>query len=387
MTHPENLAIYIHWPFCKSKCPYCDFNSHVVENIDENRWLNAYLKEIDSFSDNISGRRISSIFFGGGTASLMPPFIAEALINKLAKYAPFANDIEITLEGNPTSVEAAKYKDFHEAGINRVSLGVQALNDDDLKFLGREHSAKEALEAVQLAAYIFDNYSFDLIYARPNQTEFDWKKELKEALKCAGGHLSLYQLAIEKGTPFYADYNRGKFKMPNNELSARLYEITSEITSDAGILQYEVSNYAKKSLESKHNMTYWEYGDYLGFGAGAHSRIKINGQKNAITMLHKPEKWLSSIYDKGSAIQSFDSLSPKCAAEEALMMGLRINKGINWDVFERETGFVVDREKFINDTKFLQNEGLVKVSCNSVKASSEGLALLNSLLSKLVDYL
>lgn len=378
------LAIYIHWPFCKSKCPYCDFNSHVSNSIDEKQWLEAYFTEMDYFSGHIEGKKISSIFFGGGTPSLMPPFIVEGIINKLAENARFNDDIEITLEGNPTSVEAAKYRDFHSAGVNRVSLGVQALNATDLKFLGREHSETEALKAIDIARDIFSNYSFDLIYARPTQTVSDWEKELVRAISHAGNHLSLYQLTIEKGTAFYADYRDGKFVMPDEELAAELYELTYDITADAGLDLYEISNYAKSGFDSKHNMTYWEYGDYLGFGPGAHSRIKTDGRKASMTMIHKPENWLKSIGDNGHAIQQRDILPQQEIFEEALMMGLRTKKGIGWDKFKYETSCDL-REKLPQPAlNGLVANNLIEIDNIGIRATRNGFLLLDSLLSKLV---
>ncbi|MDA0782585.1 MAG: radical SAM family heme chaperone HemW [Rickettsiales bacterium] len=368
----NNLAIYVHWPFCKSKCPYCDFNSHVASKIDFNLWHKAYIKEIEHFKDYISGKNITSIFFGGGTPTLMPPFIADAIISKFSKIAKFDSNIEITLEGNPTSVELKKFNDFKTAGINRVSLGVQSLNNDNLKFLGREHSSSEALKAVE-KAQIFDNYSFDLIYALPEQTLSQWEKELTEALTYAKGHLSLYQLTIEKGTKFYSDYRSGKFKMPENDLSADFYNLTGSIMEKNGLPAYEVSNYAKSGYESRHNMTYWRYGDYLGIGAGAHSRISLKG-KTAIMMIHSPDSWLKSVQEKGNGIQTHELLSEDEINYETIMMGLRTKEGIKKDIITNNKQLAL-----------LINENLLEEKKGNIIATQSGFLVLNSLINSLVD--
>ena len=369
----NDLAIYVHWPFCKSKCPYCDFNSHVVQKIDSDQWLNAYIKEIEYFSEHIRDKNITSIFFGGGTPSLMPPFITEAIINKIDRISHLDSNIEITLEGNPTSVELKKFQDFKIAGINRVSLGVQSLNDNNLKFLGREHNSKEALAAVE-KAQIFDNYSFDLIYALPKQTLNQWEEELLEALKHAKGHLSLYQLTIEKGTRFYSDHKSGKFTMPENDLAADFYNLTDNITKQEGIAAYEVSNYAKEGFESKHNMTYWRYGDYLGIGAGAHSRITLDGKKTAIMMIHSPNNWLESASQKTSGIQSQTILTQEEIEQETIMMGLRTKEG-------------VDSKKITNPQilNMLLKENLLEINEENIKATKKGFLVLNSIIDALLN--
>ncbi len=276
----EKLSFYIHYPFCKSKCPYCDFNSHISSNIDLGAFLKAYFNEIEFFAKNAKNRQISTIFFGGGTPSLMPTYFVDEILRKISKHFQIENHCEITLEANPTSFESAKFQEFKKAGINRLSIGIQALNDEDLKFLGREHSSKEAMQTIENARKIFDNFSFDLIYARPKQNLQNWQKELELALSFDTKHLSLYQLTIEKGTPFFKDFRDKKFEMPSENLSAEFYETTNEIMAQNGFLHYEISNYCKKNFECKHNLIYWRGLDYAGVGAGAHSRIYFDDKKN-----------------------------------------------------------------------------------------------------------
>jgi putative oxygen-independent coproporphyrinogen III oxidase len=366
----NTLAIYIHWPFCKSKCPYCDFNSHVVQQIDYEKWEQAYIKEIEHFADYISNKTITSIFFGGGTPSLMPPFITDRIISKLNQLANFDKNIEITLEANPTSVELKKFYDFKSAGINRVSIGIQSLDKQNLKFLGREHSASEALEAIE-KAQIFNNFSFDLIYALPEQTLEEWENELSKALTYANGHLSLYQLTIEKGTKFYSDFKSGKFVMPENDLAADFYNLTDSIMENYGLPSYEVSNYAKSGFESKHNMTYWQYGDYLGIGAGAHSRITLDN-KTAIMMTHAPEKWVNSVFENGNGIQTKQSLTKEDIIFEKIMMGMRTKKGIKLGLIENQKA-----------TRNLIEQNLLEEKEGYIKATKQGFLVLNSIINKI----
>src|SRR5579863_145353 len=279
MAGESELALYIHWPFCTSKCPYCDFNSHVRERIDEARWRNALLRELDRAAETLAGRRVASVFFGGGTPSLMAPQTAAALIERIATHWGLDDRTEITLEANPTSVEASRFAELRAAGVNRVSLGVQALDDGALKFLGRGHNAGEARGAVALAARLFPRFSFDLIYARPGQTLAAWRDELSAALAMAGNHLSLYQLTIEAGTAFATAYARGDFRLPDEETQAALYEVTQEALAAAGLPAYEISNHARPGEECRHNLVYWRYQDYLGIGPGAHGRLTPNLNK------------------------------------------------------------------------------------------------------------
>lgn len=379
----KNIAIYIHWPFCKSKCPYCDFNSHVSNAINPKQWHDSYLREIDYFDGYLKNKQITSIFFGGGTPTLMPPIIAESIINKFARNYSLAKDAEITLEGNPTSVEADKLRDFKEAGVNRVSLGVQSLNGDDLKFLGREHSKSEALRAVEQAAAIFDNYSFDLIYCRPDQTISNWEKELNEAMQFVGKHLSLYQLTIEKGTPFYSAYNKGAFEIPDNDLAAEFYEFTNGYMQNENMPAYEVSNYAVQGFESKHNMTYWRYGDYLGIGPGAHSRITQGGEKISQMMIHNPDGWLKSVDENSHGIQTKLQLSSQEVIEEIVMMGMRIKEGISKDDFKAITSKNID--EVLQNIQMLEHEGLVANTKSHLKITDKGIMLVNSVAAKLLE--
>jgi len=313
----------------------------------------------------------------------MPPVIAESIILQISKISNLVEDAEITLEGNPTSVEAGKFKSFKSAGINRVSLGVQALNDDDLKFLGREHSALEALKAVETAASVFENYTFDLIYARPNQSLENWESELRRALKYISGHMSLYQLTIEKGTPFYSAYNKGKFNMPDSDFSADFYELTSDIMESQNMPAYEVSNHAVAGKESRHNMTYWRYGDYLGIGPGAHSRISLNNNKYAGMMIHHPENWLDSVDKKGQGIQQKTKLSNDEIAEEMIMMGMRIKEGVSVKMLEKIAGRN-KCEKILHNAKRLSEIGLLQSPESKIAPTKKGLMLSNYLVSQLL---
>jgi putative oxygen-independent coproporphyrinogen III oxidase len=324
----ELFGIYIHWPFCKSKCPYCDFNSHVAESIDHDAWADAYEKEIAHFASLTPDKIVTSIFFGGGTPSLMRPQVVGRVIEAVRKNWRCANDVEITLEANPTSVEMQKFKDFRAAGINRVSLGVQSLRDEGLKFLGREHSAADALKAVGIARDVFDRYSFDLIYARPNQTPQAWEKELSEALQYIDGHSSLYQLTIEDGTAFKTMFERGDFSIPDEEQGASLFEITQNIMEAHGLPAYEVSNHAKSGQECLHNLTYWRYGDYVGVGPGAHGRITVGEKKKATRTHRATDIWLKQVWEGGHGAHPFENISKEQELQERMMMGLRLAEGV-----------------------------------------------------------
>ena len=327
--NPEQpLALYIHWPFCLSKCPYCDFNSHVRENIDEAHWRAALLTELDSTAREMPGRTITSIFFGGGTPSLMNPATVAALLDRTAKHWKLAPDAEITLEANPTSVEQTRLADIRAAGVNRVSLGVQALNDQALKFLGRGHSAAEALAAVDTAARLFDRFSFDLIYGRPEQTVDCWSAELRRALTWSADHISVYQLTLEAGTPFHALWRQGRLTPLEEDAAAALYEVTQEILEAAGMPAYEVSNHAMPGGESRHNLTYWRYGDYAGIGPGAHGRLTLDGRRIGTQRVRSPDAWLRQIDETGDGMESREPLDPGAQLDEAMLMGLRLAEGI-----------------------------------------------------------
>ncbi len=330
----EPLALYIHWPFCVSKCPYCDFNSHVREAVDQADWREALLADLAHEAQLLPGRRLTSIFFGGGTPSLMEPATVAALIDAAREHWPATDDLEITLEANPNSVEAARFADLAAAGVNRLSLGVQSFDDERLAFLGRAHSAREGLEALIIAQKQFERVSFDLIYALPGDTEAAWAATLERALALGTGHLSLYQLTVEPGTRFAALAEAGKLETLDSDAAAALYELTADLTAGAGVAGYEISNHARPGEESRHNLTYWRYGDYAGVGPGAHGRRL--GQR--IVRHRKPENFLSSLRRNGHGIAEQEPLSATEAADEALVMGLRLAEGIEPDVIARRFG-------------------------------------------------
>ena len=378
------FGIYIHWPFCLSKCPYCDFNSHVHDSIDHDRWLTSYLKEIDHAASLTPGRIVETVFFGGGTPSLMKPETVAAIIEKIRKTWPQGNDVEITLEANPTSVEAEKFKAFKEAGVNRVSLGIQSLRADDLKFLGRTHDIHQARQAIELAATTFDRFSFDLIYARPNQTAQMWQEELNEALDLPVGHLSLYQLTIEQGTPFYVQYQRGEFRIPDQELAANLYDITQDTLEARGLPAYEVSNHAKEGEASRQNLIYWRYGDYAGIGPGAHGRLTLPSGKIATRAHRAPDIWLQQVAEQGHGWHTPEPINLTQRTLEALMMGLRLHEGVpfarlreeyNGDPFE-----VIDQKKL----QTMIDEGLMMDDKETLRTTPQGLKKLNGVLNYLL---
>jgi putative oxygen-independent coproporphyrinogen III oxidase len=372
------LALYIHWPFCVSKCPYCDFNSHVREGVDAQAWRQALLAELDHMAAWMPGETLTSIFFGGGTPSLMPPATAGALIERAGELFTWADDIEITLEANPTTVEAQRFRDFRTAGINRLSLGVQSLREDQLKFLGRAHGVKEALNAVELAASTFDRYSFDLIYARPNQTAAEWELELNEALRYADGHLSLYQLTIEPNTAFHHAYHhKGAFTLPQEELAADLFQLTQDVMAAAGLPAYEISNHAKPGQASRHNLAYWQGLSYLGVGPGAHGRVLQDGTWYATHTLKSPERWLERAQSDGHGIEEKLALSPQERAEERLMMGLRLTEGVALD--EALHSVVNDRA-----LTRMQELGLVAHNTDRITATPQGMLVLNQVIAELL---
>ena len=381
----NSISVYVHWPFCLAKCPYCDFNSHVRETVDEGKMAAAMTAEIDYYAGLVGARSVKSIFFGGGTPSLMSATTVDTVINRLSKRFSIDNDIEITLEANPTSVEAGKFDDFSKAGVNRVSLGIQALNTKDLIALGREHSLKEAFEAIELSQKYFKRSNFDLIYARMGQSVSDWQKELHQALKIANGHLSLYQLTIEPGTPFYGQLHSGKIIIPNEDTSAEMYDLTNQICESAGYEIYEISNYAMVGQQSKHNLTYWKYLDYIGIGAGAHGRITLAGQTYATMQYKKPETWLKAVQMNGHATKVKENLSQKAMAEEMIMMGLRLTNGIAYTDFKNRLG--TDIEKFIamDSLVSLKSQGFVSVkNQDRLRLTEKGRPLLNQILGQIL---
>lgn len=378
------FGIYVHWPFCKKKCPYCDFNSHVSDNIDHDLWAHSYLKELDYISEKTKGGRITSIFFGGGTPSLMAPSTVQKIIDHIQKKWSIANDIEITLEANPTSIEANKFEAFKAAGVNRVSIGVQSLRDNDLKFLGREHSAEEAIKALKLANKIFDRVSYDLIYARPEQTITEWEQELNEALNYTTGHLSLYQLTIEQGTPFYTQHARGDFRIPEADQAGDFYEITQEILGAANMPAYEVSNHAIAGQESMHNLAYWQYADYIGVGPGAHGRLTINRKKFATRTHRAPEVWLDKVSKNNHGYHDFECINSDQTFTEMMMMGMRLSEGIPFTRIEKITRKNLQEVLRMDKIESLENEGYLKQTRTHLKPTQEGMQRLNSLLSFLL---
>jgi putative oxygen-independent coproporphyrinogen III oxidase len=380
----SDLALYIHWPFCKSKCPYCDFNSHVRDGIDEERWRRALITELDHEAAAAPGRRVTSIFFGGGTPSLMAPSTVAALLDGAASRWTLADDVEVTLEANPTSVEAARFAALRQAGVNRVSLGVQALEDQALRFLGRGHSAGEAIAAIGLARQHFPRYSFDLIYARPGQALREWTEELTRAIALAGDHLSVYQLTIEAGTAFATAALRGDWQLPDDAIGGDLFEATQEILGAAGLPAYEISNHARPGAECRHNLAYWRYADYVGIGPGAHGRMTEGAQKLATRRFRAPETWLAAVEQKGHGIQESVPLSPEERREEMLMMGLRLTQGIGRAAFRRETGEdfaeAIDRARLAD----LVDGGFLTLDPDALTATAAGRQRLNAVLTRLI---
>jgi oxygen-independent coproporphyrinogen-3 oxidase len=379
------LAVYIHWPFCKFKCPYCDFNSHVREKINHSDWQQAYLEELRYYRELTGPRLIKSVFFGGGTPSLMEAATVAAVIEEVDRLWGLPAHTEVTLEANPTSVEAEKLHGFKVAGVNRVSLGVQALRDEALKKLGRQHSAAEAVAAVKIAAGIFDRYTFDLIYARPDQSLAEWKQELGEALDYAAGHMSLYQLTIEEGTAYHTLHQRGELKIPDPDAAADMYELTQEMTARRGLPAYEISNHARPGQESQHNLVYWRYGDYAGIGPGAHGRLTIDGEKRA-TRAHKvPELWMQRVRGQRHGSHPFEVIDSFKRGQEMLMMGLRLREGVSLDDFSKETQ--TSLSQFL-DMQLLQNladEGLMELTEQHIRATAAGRQRLNAVLAHLVS--
>lgn len=366
------MALYVHWPFCKAKCPYCDFNSHVREGVNDAQWKEALLAEMRHVAVLTGPRLITSVFFGGGTPSLMAADTVAAVLNEAERLWGLDESCEITLEANPTSVEAGKFRDFRAAGINRVSIGVQSLRGTDLKALGRMHSVGEAKEAVKLAARIFERYSFDLIYARSGQTSEAWAEELAEAILMAGDHMSVYQLTIEPGTQFHTLYHSKRLQIPDEDTSTNLYEITQNMLNDAGMPAYEVSNHARPGQESRHNLTYWRYGEYAGIGPGAHGRLVLNGQVQATRTHRAPEEWLARVERDGHGYHVFEAIDARAQFDERLMMGLRLREGVAMDGLNQ--GWL-NLEKIA----MLKTEGLLEKSDSHLTPTPAGRMVLTSL--------
>lgn len=377
------FGVYVHWPFCASKCPYCDFNSHVRHNgVDQVMFVEAYVKEIAHMASLSPNREVTSIFFGGGTPSLMEPKTLETILNAISKNWSVSKSCEISMEANPSSVEAERFKAYRTAGVNRVSLGVQSLEDAQLKFLGRLHTASEAVKAIEIARNTFDRISFDLIYARPEQTPEAWEAELKSALELSADHLSLYQLTIEQGTAFYDLYERGKLSTLPENPSAELYELTQDITNDAGFETYEISNHAKPGAECQHNLVYWRGQDYVGIGPGAHGRLSVNEGRLATETIKNPEEWWQQVMVKEHGMVERFALLPAEHADELLLMGLRLAEGFDPSRYEALTNQSFEPEKI----SFLENLGMIKtLGDGRIRATPKGFLLLDAVVADMAS--
>ena len=375
------FGVYVHWPFCASKCPYCDFNSHVHRGpFDEQAYVAAYEREIAHAAQLTPGRVVQSVFFGGGTPSLMSPWATGKIIDAIARHWTIERQAEITLEANPTSVEVDRFKGFRTAGVNRVSLGVQSLREKPLAELGRRHTVDEAVAAVRIAQSVFERSSFDLIYARPHQTLEDWEDELKEALWMARGHISLYQLTIEQGTRYFDLHQAGKLAMPDEDLSADFYELTQELTAAAGLPAYEISNHARPGQESRHNMLYWRYGEYAGIGPGAHGRLMINNQRHATAAEKMPFDWQKKVNAQGHGMVVDDVLTWEEQGDEFLVMGLRLKEGISPSRFTAISGRKINQRQ-IDD---LKGYGFVETLPNgNIRVTDRGWPVLDAVVADL----
>lgn len=381
MNHDPGFGIYIHWPFCAAKCPYCDFNSHVRHQpVDQQRFATAFAREMETMRARTGPRTVTSIFLGGGTPSLMEPATVGAVLDSVARNWTVPSGIEVTLEANPSSVEAQRFAGYRDAGVNRVSLGVQALNDADLRFLGRLHSVEQALGAIRLARETFPRLSFDLIYARPHQSLEAWEAELDAAIGHAADHLSLYQLTIEEGTRFHTLHKAGKFVMPDPDHAADLYQLTQEVTAARGLPAYEISNHARPGAESRHNLVYWRYGEYVGIGPGAHGRF-IEGGRRIVTFTERsPEAWAELVEGKGHGIVGGEVLTRSEEADEFLLMGLRLTEGIDLARYEELAGRPLSARRIA----ILQDESLVAPVGNSrLRATSAGMIVLDAVVADL----
>ncbi len=375
------FGVYVHWPFCAAKCPYCDFNSHVRHQpVDQERFARAFETELATMRERTGPREVTSIFLGGGTPSLMKPETVGAVLDAVARNWTVPGGIEVTLEANPSSVEAERFLGYRAAGVNRVSLGVQALNDRDLRFLGRLHNVEEALVAIDLARKTFPRLSFDLIYARPGQTPDAWEAELEKAIGYAADHLSLYQLTIEEGTRFHSLHAAGKFEIPGGDEAAELYAVTQEVTAARGLPAYEISNHAKPGAESRHNLTYWRYGEYIGVGPGAHGRFLENGRRVVTVAEKMPETWANLVEAKGHGVTGGEILTRSEEADEFLLMGLRLAEGIDLARYEQLSGKGFSPARL----SVLQEEGLVAPIGNSrLRATPSGMIVLDAVVADL----
>lgn len=374
------FGIYVHWPFCQSKCPYCDFNSHVVASVDQSRWAAALLRELEHMRERTGPRRVRSIFFGGGTPSLMEVATVETVLQRIHALWTVDEDLEVTLEANPTSVEAGRFRGYAAAGVNRLSLGVQSLDDAQLKFLGRRHTADEALRAIALARETFPRLSFDLIYARPGQTREAWSRELRAALAHAADHLSLYQLTIEPDTAFARLHEKGAFALPDDDDAAALYDLTGEICAEAGLSAYEVSNYARPGAECRHNLVYWRYGDYAGVGPGAHGRIATAEAHLATRTWRAPGQWIEAVERLGHGLEAVEEISPAEQGDELMLMGLRLEEGVSLSRYVRLTGLALAETRLEN----LDADGLLRRDGDRIRATPQGRLVLDALLARLL---
>jgi oxygen-independent coproporphyrinogen-3 oxidase len=380
---PEPLAVYIHWPFCRSKCPYCDFNSHVRDNVDAARWMRALLMDLGQQAALAPGREVGSVFFGGGTPSLMPPEMVAALLERVRTCWAVTPDLEVTLEANPNSAEAARFRALAAAGVNRMSLGVQALDPAALRFLGRHHGRDEAIAAIERAGNTFPRLSFDLIYARPGQGVAAWRRELDEALALAGEHLSLYQLTIEPGTAFATLARLGELSLPEEETAAALFEMTQDRLAAAGLPAYEISNHARPGAECRHNLAYWRYQDYVGIGPGAHGRLSRRGRKFATRQRRLPESWLAAVEGTGTGIEDTALIDRQSALEEMLMMGLRLVEGVPRARLELASGRKAET-LFGRTLAPLIEGGFLTLDTKRLAATTVGRQRLNAVLAALL---
>jgi len=375
------FGLYIHWPFCEAKCPYCDFNSHVSRTIDQRAWRDAYLAELERGAAETQGRVLNAVFFGGGTPSLMDPDVAADVIAAIRRLWPTANDLEITLEANPGSVEADRFAAFRQAGVNRISMGIQALNDADLKRLGRIHTVAEGLAAFDIARNTFERVSFDLIYGRQNQSLPDWQTELKQALSLAIDHMSLYQLTIEQGTAFGDRYAVGKLRgLPSDDLGADMYAATQDICGEMGMPSYEVSNHARDGAQSRHNLIYWRYGDYLGIGPGAHGRLTQSGNRFATECYSNPKRWLDAA-TSGATEKPRELLTTEDQGSEFLMMGLRLKEGVDLRRYEALSGAPLSTKKITQ----MQDIGMISRDKDQLYVTDQGFMVLNAILAELLS--
>jgi putative oxygen-independent coproporphyrinogen III oxidase len=380
-TLSDAFGVYVHWPFCLSKCPYCDFNSHVRHApVDQDRFARAFAREIETMAAWVPGRKITSIFLGGGTPSLMLPQTVGAVLDAIGKHWRVAPDVEVTLEANPTSVEATRFRGYRSAGVNRVSLGVQALDDASLKVLGRLHSAREALDAVGIARTVFDRASFDLIYARPDQTPQMWAEELKQAISEAAEHLSLYQLTVEPDTPFFSLHAAGKLNTPDEATARALYDVTQEVCAQHGLPAYEISNHARPGAECKHNLVYWRGQEYAGIGPGAHGRLDIGGIRHAVATEKRPETWLMRVEASGHGIIIDDHLNSEERADEFLLMGLRLAEGIDPSRYTALSGRALDPRRIA----VLRQQGAIVVDADGrLRVTKAGFPVLDAVVADL----